>query len=165
MFLTLARTLSIALALATPAISMTWATPASAQSAFNTLAGTWAGSGQIKLENGKTEALKCRAFYTQKDGGTGLGLAIRCASASNKIELRAALNQKSGQVDGSWEERTYNAMGTVTGKVSASRISMAITGGGFNGSMNVSISGGRHSVSIQTNGIALKSVSIDLSRG
>ncbi len=141
------------------------AVPASAQSIFDVLAGTWSGSGQIKLDNGKSEALKCRAFYTQKDAG-GLGLAIRCASASNKIELRATLSQNSGQVDGMWEERTFNAAGTVKGKASPGRINLAITGGSFSGSMNVSVAGQRHTVLIETDGmIGLRAVNINLSRG
>lgn len=138
---------------------------ASAQSVFDVLAGTWNGSGQIKLDNGKSEALKCRAFYTQKDAG-GLGLAIRCASASNKIELRATLSQDRGQVDGMWEERTFNAAGTVKGRAAPGRINLSITGGSFSGSMNVSVAGARHSVSIETDGmIGLRAVNINLSRG
>jgi len=137
---------------------------ARAESPFDMLAGTWVGSGQIRLDNGKSEALKCRAFYTQKDAG-GLGIALRCASASNKIELRASLSQDRGAIDGSWEERTFNAAGTVKGKMTPSRINLSITGGSFSGSMNVSILGERHSVSIETNGIGLKGVSINLSRG
>ncbi len=137
---------------------------ANAQSIFDTLAGTWSGAGQMRLDNGKSEALKCRAFYTQKDAG-GLGLAIRCASASNKIELRASLSQDRGHVDGSWEERTFNAAGTVKGRASAGRINLSITGGTFSGSMNVSITGARQSVLIETDGIGLRAVNINLSRG
>ena len=136
---------------------------ARAETPFQTLVGTWGGSGQIRLDNGKTEALKCRAFYTQKETAA-LGIALRCASASNKIELRANLNQSGSQVEGSWEERTFNAAGTVTGKVSSGRINLAITGGTFSGSMNVAITGARHSVSIETNGIGLRAVNISLSR-
>jgi hypothetical protein len=135
-----------------------------AQGPFQTLAGNWSGGGQIKLENGKSEALKCRAYYTQKEADT-LGLAIRCASASNKIELRASLNQSGNQVDGNWEERTFNAAGTVRGKVTSGRIHLTISGGTFSGSMNVAITGERHSVSIETNGIGLRAVNISLSRG
>jgi hypothetical protein len=137
---------------------------AEAQGPFQTLAGNWSGGGQIKLENGKSEALKCRAYYTQKESDT-LGLAIRCASASNKIELRANLSQNGSQVEGSWEERTFNAAGTVQGKVTSGRINLSISGGSFSGSMNVAITGERHSVSIETNGIGLKAVNISLSRG
>lgn len=137
---------------------------AHAQGPFQTLAGNWSGGGQIKLDNGKSEALKCRAYYTQKEADS-LGIAIRCASASNKIELRANLSQSGNQVDGSWEERTFNAAGTVSGKVTAGRINLSISGGTFSGSMNVAITGERHSVSIETNGIGLRAVNISLSRG
>lgn len=137
---------------------------AHAQAPFQTLAGNWSGSGQIKLDNGKSEALKCRAYYTQKESDN-LGIALRCASASNKIELRASLSQSGSQVAGSWEERTFNAAGTVTGRVTSGRINQSITGGTFSGSMNVAITGERHSVSIETNGIGLRAVNISLSRG
>jgi hypothetical protein len=145
-------------------VAMAGVPQAHAETPFEMLAGTWTGSGHIKLENGKSEALKCRAFYTQKDA-SGLGIALRCASASNKIELRASLNQERGVIDGSWEERTFNAAGTVKGRMTPSRINLSIMGGTFSGSMNVSILGERHSVSIETNGIGLRGVSINLSRG
>lgn len=138
---------------------------AQSQTAFLKLSGTWSGSGKIQLQDGKSEALKCRAFYTPKEAGATLGLAIRCASASNKIELRANLNQKSGAIEGMWEERTFNAAGSVTGKLTANRMTLSISGGAFQGTMSVSITGERHTVSIETKGINLKAVSIDLSRG
>lgn len=131
---------------------------------FAVLTGTWSGAGQIRLEGGSTESLKCRAFYTSKDDGAGLGLAIRCASTSNKIELRATLTYDDGKISGSWEERQFNAGGSVTGQASSSRINLTITGGGVSGSMTVALNGGTQSVSIQTNGIGLKAVNINLSR-
>lgn len=158
------RGLAAAALLAVAGSTAMGASQAHAETPFEMLAGTWVGSGQIRLDNGRAEALKCRAFYTQRDDG-GLGIALRCASASNKIELRATLNQDRGSIDGSWEERTFNAAGTVKGKMTPSRINLSITGGSFSGSMNVAILGERHSVSIETNGIGLKGVSINLSRG
>jgi hypothetical protein len=140
------------------------ATTARADSLFSTLSGSWAGAGHIRLEGGSTESLKCRAYYTTKDEGTGLGLAIRCASASNKIELRANLAYQSGKISGSWEERQFNASGSVTGQASSSRVSLSITGGGFSGSMTVTLNGSTQSVSIQTNGIGLRAVNINMAR-
>lgn len=137
---------------------------AAADSLFSTLNGTWSGAGQIRLEGGSTESLKCRAFYTAKDDGAGLGLAIRCASTSNKIELRANLVHAGGKISGNWEERQFNAGGSVSGQASSSRVSLVIEGGGVSGSMTVSLSGGTQSVSILTNGIGLKAVNINLSR-
>ena len=59
--------------------------------AFDGLAGTWRGAAQVKLTSGSQEALKCHAYYTPKGTGSNLGIAILCASASNRIELRAQL--------------------------------------------------------------------------
>jgi len=131
---------------------------------FQTLAGTWSGSGTVRLEGGKTERMSCKGYYTNPGGGSGLGLSIRCANASSRIELRANLSYANGAVSGSWEERNYNASGDVTGKASSNRLNLAIAGG-VTGSMSVSVGGGGHSVSIATEGAsAFKGVSISFSR-
>ncbi len=62
------------------------AAPASAASPFAGLSGSWSGGGQIRLENGRSESIRCSAHYAPR-GGAALGLALRCASASNRIEL------------------------------------------------------------------------------
>jgi hypothetical protein len=139
------------------------ALPVRAESPFVSLGGSWSGSGQITLDNGKTESIRCRGYYNNK-GSDQLGLAIRCASASNKIEMRADLNYSGGSVSGTWEERTFNATGTITGKASASRLTMAISGG-VAGSMSVSLNGANQIVSINTEGSTLKGVSIQMSKG
>lgn len=90
-----------------------------------------------------------KGYYTNSNGPNSLGLSIRCANASAKVELRASLNYANGSVSGDWEERTYNQSGSVAGKASSNRLSLAISGG-ITGSMNVSISGGSHQVSVST---------------
>jgi hypothetical protein len=137
--------------------------PALAESPFAGLNGSWTGSGQIRLASGNTEALKCKAYYTPKE--SGVGLAIRCASASNRIELRAVLTFQGGRVSGSWEERTFNAAGDLSGQASGNRINLSITGGGFTGTMSVATTGSSQTVSITTDGIGLRGVNINLSRG
>ena len=139
--------------------------PAKAESPFTVLNGSWSGGGQIRFAGGNSEALKCKAYYTPKDAGAGVGLSIRCASASSKIELRANLVSQGGRVSGNWEERTFNAAGDVAGQVTGNRISLAITGGGFSGTMSVATTGSSQTVSITTDGIGLKGVNISLSRG
>jgi hypothetical protein len=132
---------------------------------FTVLAGTWSGSGQARLDGGRSETLKCKASYTDRNDGAGLGIALRCAgSAAGSIDLRASLASNGGRVSGNWEERQYNASGSVSGQVSGNRISVSINGGGLNGTMNVTTNGSSQSVQISTDGGTFKGMSIGLSR-
>lgn len=133
-------------------------------SPFTTMAGSWSGGGQVRFEGGKSEQIRCNAYYTAKNNGSGLGLAIRCAnSGGTRIELRASLAYQGGQVSGDWEERSYNASGSVTGQASATRISLNIAGG-VSGSMNVNFNGSSQSVSVTTSGSTLKGLTVNLAR-
>lgn len=134
-----------------------------ADSPFDSLAGTWSGSGTASFDGGKTESLRCKGYYTNGGGGANLGLSIRCANASAKVELRANLSYANGNVSGDWEERTYNQSGTVAGKASSNKITLAISGG-ISGTMQVSFSGGSQQVSVSTGGPTLKGINISLSR-
>jgi hypothetical protein len=155
--------LRLAAALATTAIVLSAPLPASqaAPSPFDVLLGSWGGSGQITMTVGRKERLKCNAYYT--GGGTQLGMAIRCQSESSNVEIRSKLSQSNGRITGTWEERTFNASGNAVGQASGDRISLQISGG-VSGTMSVSYTSSRQSVSITTQNIALKSVSIDLTR-
>jgi hypothetical protein len=130
-------------------------------SPFDTLLGSWGGSGEIRLDQGRMERIKCNAYYT--GGGAELGLAIRCASESYKIEIRSKLSYSGGRLSGNWEERTFNAQGNATGTATPNKITLSISGG-VSGTMVVSYSKSRQNVSISTQGVALKSVSIALGR-
>lgn len=139
------------------------ATSAQAASPFKALHGSWSGSGQIQFEGGQAERLRCTAYYTNSGGEDVLGLAIRCASASNRFEIRGRLSYSGGRVTGTWEERTFNASGTATGLANDSRVSLRLAGA-IPGSMNVSVSQSRQSVAISSQGTALKAVRIGLRR-
>lgn len=157
------RTVALFLALLA---GLTLAAPISAaDTVFGSFNGNWTGTGQIRLDNGASERIKCNAYYTPKEAGAALGLAIRCASASYKIELRSQLKAQGGKISGSWEERNFNAAGDVTGQATGSKMSLSVAGGGMTGTMNVSASGETQSVTITTQGTGLKSVNISLSRG
>jgi hypothetical protein len=142
------------------------AAPVHADSPFASLAGTWSGSGQVRLDGGKTEAIRCKAYYTNKSGSNGLGLTLRCASASNKIDMYATLTYTNGDITGSWEERTFNATGSVAGHSTASKLVLNISGG-ITGQMQVSVGGSNQSVSITAEGAGtgFTGVNINLSRG
>src|SRR5690606_32463093 len=102
-------------------------TPGFANPSFEPLLGSWGGSGTYRLQDGTSERLKCDAYYT--GSGTQLGIAVRCSGKSNKIEMRSKVSSNSGALSGSWEERTYNASGNVTGKLTEQNLTLTITGG------------------------------------
>ena len=153
-------------ALAGAAVIAVLATAGFASAADNPLPGligTWSGPGEAVLDSGETEKMMCKGYYTGQGNG-GLGLAIRCANPSSKIDLRASLTFSNGDIAGTWEERTYNAGGTVSGKATAGTVTLKVDGSGGDASMAVAITGATHSVSITTQGTGLKSVKINLSR-
>ena len=134
----------------------------SAADPLSGLNGSWSGSGQFRLENGRAESIRCSANYAPR-GGASLGLALRCASASNKIELRANLVARGNRVSGTWEERSYNASGGVSGVSSGNSLRLNINGG-LSGSMVVTTTGGSQSISVRTDSSALLGVNINLRR-
>lgn len=150
------------LALAAPAffVSAT-ATPSAADPTFAPLLGSWGGSGTYKLQDGTSEKLKCDAYYT--GSGSQLGIAVRCAGANNKIEMRSKLSANGTALSGNWEERTFNAEGAVTGKLTDSKLALAITGV-VAGSMTITYDQSKQNVAIATEGSPLKSVTVSLSR-
>jgi hypothetical protein len=78
--------------------------------------------------------------------------------------MRGRVSYSGGRVSGEWEERTFNVGGSLSGKASGNRLSMRV-GGNVQGSMNVSYSAKRQSVSISAGGAApLRGVSMALAR-
>lgn len=148
-------------ALAAPLAAAALATPAAADPTFDPLLGSWGGSGTYRLQDGTSERLKCDAYYT--GGGAQLGIAVRCSGKDNKIEMRSKLSASGGALSGSWEERTYNASGNVTGKLTAQQLTLAIAGG-VSGSMKITYDRSKQNVAIATEGTPLKSVTVSLSR-
>jgi hypothetical protein len=134
-----------------------------AASPFVGLGGSWYGSGHVRLENGKSEAIRCAANYVPRNGGAALGLSLRCASPSNRIELRASLSLSGGRVSGSWEERSFNASGSVAGRASGGSLRLSFSGS-ISGSMLVTTSGRSQSISVRTDGSALQGVNVSLRR-
>jgi hypothetical protein len=150
-----------AIAFASVALAASAAT--SAANPLTMMDGAWSGSGQFRLEDGRTERIRCTALYSSRGGAT-LGLALRCASAGNKIELRAKLVARGSRVSGSWEERSYSASGQVSGVAAGNSLRLAINGGALSGFMVVTTNGRSQSISVRTDTSALRGVNISLRR-
>jgi hypothetical protein len=146
------------------AIGANSAVLAQATTPFSQLAGSWHGSGQVKLTDGHSERLSCRGSYSQKSGGSELTLAIRCQSENNKIDMKSGITDEGGRLSGHWEERTYGLEGDVSGQSAANKLSLRISGQ-LQGAMTVTVSGATHHVNISSGGPGFTSVSIAFSRG
>jgi hypothetical protein len=137
--------------------------PAFAQSSpTSTLVGSWGGSGRISYNDGSSESIRCNAYYT--GGGNQLTMAIQCKSETNAINLRSKLKIEGTRASGDWEERTFNANGTASGKAGGDSLSLSIGGGGFTGTMAVSYTKSSHNVQITTQGIAMKAATMTFTR-
>lgn len=132
-----------------------------AASPFAGLSGSWSGSGKFSLDNGQSESIRCSASYVPRDGT--MALSLRCASPSNRIELRAHLVSRGDRLTGTWEERSYNASGNVSGVAAGSSLRLAINGS-LSGQMVVTTNGGVQSISVRTDTGGLKGVNISLRR-
>jgi hypothetical protein len=129
---------------------------------LDVLAGTWHGDGTLSFEDGKTESISCSGYYK---GVGSLSAVIRCRGASSNFELRSKLESNGDKVSGSWEERTYNATGDVSGTASAGKLDVQFSGS-LAGSlaMSFSSSGQSVSVSVDTKGAGIKGVRVNLNR-
>ena len=138
------------------------AVTAQGRTPFEGLLGSWSGSGQIRYDDGQSEGIRCTAYYS--GGGERLRLAIRCRSEGTEVEIRGLLTRQGEKLAGTWEERTFNASGKASGRVTSDRISLSITGGGFSASMSVAYGGSRQVVAISTQGIRMRNVSVTLGK-
>jgi hypothetical protein len=144
-------------------VSPLLALPVQAANPFSELAGSWSGSGTVLFEGGQSERLRCNARYTSSEGASRLSLALRCASTSGSIDLSGRLVDRGGRVSGQWSEHSFGMEGNAIGRSTDDSLVLRLSGG-VAGAMSVSFSGSRHSVSVSTQGTALRSIRISLQR-
>src|SRR5262249_21205082 len=111
---------------------------------LDVLAGTWRGDGTMWFESGETESISCNGYYK---GAGSLSVVIRCTGAASNFELRSKLEPTGDKVSGSWEERTYNATGAVSGTTSAGKLEVRFSGS-LAGSLDMSFLQSSQSVSV-----------------
>ena len=128
------------------------------------LAGYWSGSGSVVLSNGKTERVKCSVSYKAGEAAGQIKQNMRCASADYNINASASFNVKGQTVTGSWEEKTYSAVGEVTGRVNGGNYTLAIKGVNFSASMNVTLTDCKQQISIVPQGLDVSRISIGLAK-
>jgi hypothetical protein len=128
------------------------------------MAGYWTGAGSVTLSGGNTERVKCAVIYKVSDDGGQIKQSIRCASTDYTINATAELRVKGEQVSGNWEEKTYSAVGEVSGRYTGESLVLSIQGANFTAAMNVSLSACKQSISIAPKGLDVNRISIGLAK-
>jgi hypothetical protein len=151
-----------ALALISVATANLFTNAAANDASLDVLSGTWRGDGTMSFESGQTESISCNGYYK---GAGHLSVVIRCKGPSSNFELRSKLQSDGDKVSGSWEERTYNAAGNVSGMASAGKLNVQFSGT-LTGSLEMSFSSSTQSVSVSvgTKGAGIKGVHVSLNR-
>jgi hypothetical protein len=134
------------------------------QGPFSELSGAWIGGGNITLQGGSHEPIRCRANYNTQSGGNDLKLSLRCASDSYNVDFQGNARNNGGSLSGSWFEATNHVAGQFSGSVKGNRIDARIEGQSFAAFLDVSTHGNRQSVSLRSPGSRVTNVSIALKR-
>jgi hypothetical protein len=163
---TISRIISrkLSVALVAIAASTSVAAPPSLAATIDDLPGRWSGWGTISLPSGSSEQLKCIATYFVNDGGASMVQNLRCASSSYKIDATAKLKLASGVMTGEWEEKTYSAIGSVTGKTTSDGFNLDIKGDKFTAVLAVSSTNCKQSVTITPTGLDIAKIAITLGK-
>ncbi len=108
-----------------------------AGSAFDGFGGRWVGNGTILMTDGRQEKMKCVATYFPMNGGTKMNMNVRCASNGFKIDVKGTIHAFDSRILGTFEERTYEHRGTVSGTVEGGTIIATIAGNDWLASITV----------------------------
>jgi len=142
------------------------ADPATAQRGgagpFESLEGSWSGSGTIRMSNGARERIRCRAVYAVPDGGNTVQQDLRCASDSYRFDLRSDVTSQGGAISGRFLETSRNVGGNLSGRASPGLIQARAEGAGFSASLAVSTRGNQQSVTITAPAAEVQEVSITM---
>jgi hypothetical protein len=116
----------------------------------------------VTMASGTTEQLKCVVTY--KVTGSSLKQNLRCANAAYTINGLADLEVRGDQVTGAWEEQTYAAKGSVTGKVVDGGFNLNIEGATFTAAMKVSGTNCKQSLAITPTGLDVTKIALNLGK-
>lgn len=157
----------LAAALILSAASLGVAQGAMAAGLFTGFAGKWAGEGSLKLANGASERIRCRATYEVEREGNQLLQDLRCASDSYKLTIKSDVIYKpdAGAITGSWRETGYGVGGNVTGLASSGNVQAWVRGNDFTAKVTVVTQGGQQVVTIRPQAYDVTEVAVTLRKG
>jgi hypothetical protein len=147
-----------------------WSAEVSAQTAapaagpFAGFAGSWSGTGTVRLQNGTSERLRCDAGYQVAPSGTTLHQSLRCRSDSFDVNLQTTLLYQNGAASGTWLESVKQAQGRISGQMARGQLQAVAQGPGFTANLAVALRGDQQTVTIRSQGNDSTQVAITLRR-
>jgi hypothetical protein len=131
--------------------------------AFAGMAGVWAGSGVVTLDDGSTERIRCRATDAVGAGGNGLNLTLLCASDSYRFDLTGNVIAQGGELEGTWGESSRGLRGNLRGRGANGNFQVIATAPGLTANLSLTTRGNRQSIVIRSES-GFRNASISLSR-
>jgi hypothetical protein len=126
------------------------------------MAGNWAGSGTVTLDDGSRERLRCRASYAV--AGSQMTMTLTCASDAYKFQLGANVADQGGAVSGNWTEASRNISGTLQGRgAGGGNFDVIASTAGFNASISLRTTGNKQSINMRADS-QFRAAAISLSR-
>jgi len=140
------------------------AAPAYAEQSFDSVAGSWSGSGTMKPSDGPRERVRCKIDYAPKNAGQSVKMNVRCASDAYKMDLSANIDQNGTALSGNWFESQYRQGGKVSGQNVNGLIEAKVESDTIVALLTVRTRGNRQIFVMEAPGAWVSQVSIDLVR-
>jgi hypothetical protein len=128
---------------------------------FAGLAGNWAGTGTIFLDDGSKERIRCRASYAVT--GANMAMTLTCASEAYKFQFSADVADQAGLVTGTWSEVSRNVGGLLQGRGGAGLFELVASAAGFNANISLRTMGNKQSITMRADS-QFRGAAITLSR-
>ena len=132
---------------------------------FTGFAGSWRGGGEIILDDGSREAVRCKATYSPNGEADALDIDVSCAGNSFKVHILSRVTAQGGQFSGSWQETIKEVQGSVSGRIPApGQMQASFEAMGVGIQLAARTDGRQQSITLRSQGTEIRSASITLRR-
>lgn len=138
--------------------------PSNAMATLDSLAGTWSGTGSMKLTEGPRERIRCRAIYVVKRPDKSISFELKCASDAYKMVLSAQIEQDGSVISGNWFESEYRQGGKIYGTSSDGIVEARIEGNTVAAFVTIRTKASHQSFLLEAPGAWASEVSVELDR-
>jgi hypothetical protein len=113
---------------------------------FDQLTGDWTGGGIVTPSRGDPEKVECKVSYTPS--GSTVTQTLVCSGVDNQFDAKTKFKYKGGKISGSWNEKTFDASGNISGSAIGDLVHARISGDKFSGRMSIKVSDSGHTINI-----------------